>query len=380
MKKTRESSTSQIGIAEKRNLVACLANMGFTHIEITMYGETNANLISEGFTPSPLSIEAETQQWYDVIHAQPNRYGGYMKVYDRTVFCGIEGISGFAYDTATPIGTASSASTDGESTWCGRYYRYLRTNVGASHIETGDIQCPIPEITGQAFGGNFFTDQAGAKSCVSHFRTIANAFYAENGKTCVFLNNPNFSEVTSGWWDGAYSENGIVCYDYYGGARGTGKVHPGDYAYEINQVYAGTSPTAGYGIGTADLPQFIGEWGDLSNSISINGTRSGDNFATGSTNLYEWVDYWRRYLNTMTDLVDAGKVIGYNYWGGWEDQNTSILDKSGSGASSQYFPNWRGQMLSHYLLNGRMARNPIINNGTYTEASPSFGGRDMFYT
>lgn len=384
MKKTRESSSSQIGTTEKRNLIACLANMGFTHIEITMFAETNADLISHGFTPSPQSIEAETQEWYDLIHAQANVYGssvfgGYMKVFDRPVFCAMGDnngeIVGYTRETATPLGTAASSSTDGEATWLGRFRRYLVTNVGLSRFQTGDIMCPAPEITGTAFGGNFFTNQAGAVTYVKQCHVLFDSLVTGG----IFLNNPNFSEVTTGWWDGtAYTDTGFVCYDYYGAYRGTGKVRPEDYEYDINQTWAGTS-LDGYGIGSASIPQFVGEWGDLSGSISIPGVRTGDNFVAGTTKVEDWVQYWRRFLTTLTTLVDAGKVTGFNYWGGWEEQNTSILKKTGSGSSSVYTPNWRGQILSTFLRGGGIKRNPVITTGAFTEASTSFGGRAQNY-
>lgn len=564
MKKTRENSSAQITTAEKQNLVACLANMGVTHVEITMFADDNASLISHGFTPSPRTIEAETQDWYSVIHAQPNVYGsgvfgGFLKVYDRAIFCGIEAIEGFAADTGTPVGTSAAiqiftdnftrgsvganyttaadggtgntwtvsgtelvgpaadgwkrscltvatyynftaqakvkkvgdqqlvvrATTDsnfpgygfqlrtgefrlerpglaqlgtaaktfsegsyyqvkvqcsgtaimgkvwldgtsepgtwdisitdstfssgligfsgqsstgvfddlvitpivGTTTWCERYYNYLLNHVTPAKFATGDIQCPVPEISARAFSGSFFTSQSGVITCVQQFHAIATALYATVGKTCVFLNNPNFSEVTSGWFGaGAYSDTGIVCYDYYGGYRRGNNLTPtdlslpADYTYDVNQTYAGTS-LAGYGVGTASKPQFFGEWGDLSGSIHLRkGTPTGDNWVTGTTSNEDWMTFWMQFLTAIKALVDAGKISGFNYWGGWEDQNTSILYKVGSGSNSQYFPNWRGQMLANfYKGNGGMARLPVIKAGTFTEANPSFGGRNMHF-
>lgn len=385
MKKTRESSNAQITRAEKENLVACAASMGVTHIEITMFADNNSSLISHGFTPSPLTIEAETQEWYDVIHAQSNVYGasvfgGYLKVLDRAIFCGIEAIAGFAADTGTPIGTAAAASTAGLTTWCGRYYNYLNTHVGASHIATGDIHCPIPEITGRAFSGSPFTDQTGMQNTTVQFHAIATAFYAAQGKTCTFLANPNFSEVSSGWW-GTYSDSGFNCFDYYGNARGTGSI-PADYTYDLGQVYAGVSPTAGYGISSGGYPIFWCEWGDLSGAVMPLGkgaVTSGDNFVSGTTTVELWMEYWINYLKALKVLVDAGKLVGYNYWGGWENQNTSIFYKTGSGASSQYYLNWRGQMLAAFFISNGLTRIPTLTSGSFSEADPSFGGRQMHF-
>lgn len=387
MKKTRESSNNQITLAEKQNLIACIASLGTTHAEITMFTPDNADLIAHGFTPSPRTIEAETQEWYDVIHAQPNVYGasvngGYMKVLDRAVFPNMEGIAGYSVDKTTPIGTAITAASDGNSTWCGRYYNYLNTHITAAKIATNDILCPIPEISGPAFSGNFWTTQSGAQTCTIEFHKVATAFYASVGKTCVFMNNPNFSEVSSGWW-GTYADTGIVCYDYYGNARGNRSVKPADYVFDLNQLYAGISPTAGYGIGTGGYPQFWCEWGDLSGSIYLgnNTVASGDNYVVGTTTVEAWMNYWIAFLKALRDnLVNTTpqKLKGFNYWGGWENQNTSILWKTGSGASSHYFPNWRGQILRDFFINDGRVRTPVPT-GAYTEANPSFGGRQQYY-
>lgn len=580
MKKMRESSNAQISLAEKQNLIACIASVGTTHVECVLFANDNADLIAHGFTPSPQTIEAETKEWYDVIHAQPNVYGasvfgGYLKVLDRSIFCGMEGIAGFPVDKNTPIGSASGINTftdnfnrtsigtdyatttsasgawsisnnrlqlvhagneftyniartavsygDGEytatvnkgsfgrdgvviclqgsgtspfwvgyavsisgtntviledvakieqnprpsiaidtsstfvtgtfytikvnksgstikvkvwdasttepvawlitatdstyssgffgfvtegfdktvlwddltisptfsltSTWTGRYRNYLYNHVGIDRVQTGDIYCPIAEISGPAFSGNFWTTQTGAVQCVIEFHKVANAFAAETGKSIIFMNNPNFSETSSGWWGpnaggNPYSDTGIVCYDYYGNQRGNQSVKPADYVFDLATIFAGQS-LAGYGIATGGYPQFWCEWGDLSGSIYLgnNTKQSGDNFVVGTTTVEEWTEYWIAFLKAIRDgLVNTTpqKLIGFNYWGGWESQNSSILIKTGSGPSSQYSLNWRGQILRNFFINDGMARTPIPN-GAYTEASPSFGGRQQTY-
>lgn len=391
MKKTREASASQITRAEKATLVACLALMGVTHVEITMFTPSNAKLIANGFTPSPQTIEAETQEWYDVIHSQPNIYGssvngGFLRVFDRAVFPEAGDNQGqlfnFPIETATPLGDHTTAATDGDSTWCGRYYNYLYNHVTAAHCESGDIQCPFAEISARAFSGAYFTNQAGAHTFVRECHLIATAWAASVGKTITFLNNPNFSEVSSGWWGGSpsvYTDSGFVCYDYYGAARSSAQTAPSDYQWELEQVYAGISPTAGYGIGAGGFPQVWGEWGDLSGSIKIPGKKTGDNFVVGTTIFEDWVNYWVNFIKMLTTLSDAGKLAGVNFWGGWEAQNTSLLYKTGSGANSQYFPNWRGQLVAQAFRGLTSGRRPVNILGTFTEASPSFGGRDMHY-
>lgn len=43
----------------------------------------------------------------------------------------------------------------------------------------------------------------------------------------------------------------------------------------------------------------------------------------------------------------AGHLVGFNYWGGWEGQDTSIVDKVGD----KYFLNFRGQILQTFFMN-----------------------------
>ncbi len=387
MKKSKDAISSQLTTAEKQNLVACLASAGITHVEITCLADDTALLVANGTTPSPRTAEAEVQDWYDVIHAQPNVYGpsvfgGTLKVLDRAVFCGIEGIFGFSFDTGTPIGTAASAPTDGNSTWMGRYYRYLYNHVTTAKVQTGDILCPIPEITGQAFSGHWFTDQGGAISLTAQMKILTDSFAAAAGKNLVYMANPNFSEVSSGFWSGYPSAGNIVCYDYYGNWNQISPVTPAGYIADLSSIFAGQS-LSGYGISTGGIPQLQCEWGDLSGSIQLQGQsqRTGDNFISGTTSIEAWHKFLIDFYKAYRDNLVPTKLIGFNYWGGWENQNTSILWKTGSGAGSQYFLNTRGQILAAFYKGNGLGRIPVNTNAsaTYSEADPSFGGRDMYY-
>lgn len=386
MKKQRESSNNQPTLAEKQNLIARLATAGVTHIEFTMLANDNADLISHGFTPSPKTIEAETQEWYDVVHAQPNVYGpsvygGYLKVIDRCVFANQEGIVGWSVDTGTPIGTAASAPTDGNSTWLGRVYNYYKNHVTFTRLQTGDLMCPTPEITGPAFG-TWWTNQSGAKTYCAEVKKLVDNLNSQLGITMAYVSNPNFSEVSSGFWDGYPAQGNVVCFDYYGNWNGVSPVTPAGYIADLNSIYAGQS-LSGYGISTGGIRQFHMEWGDLSGSIQLGGLsqRTGDNFVTGSTPGIEvWLQYLIRFYKAYKDnLVDTNKLLGFSYWGGWEGQNTSLLWKTGSGASSQYFLNSRGQILAAFFKGNGINRIPVQTTGSYTEASPSFGGRNMSF-
>ncbi len=198
------------------------------------------------------------------------------------------------------------------------------------------------------------------------------------------MNNPNWTELNSGWWGpnaggNPYTDTGIASYDCYGTFD---PVTPQGYVAGLSRNFAGQS-SAGYGIATGGIPQYWTEWGDLSGSIKIgnNTVRTGDNFAVGTTTVEPWMNYWIQFLKAIRDgMVNTSpqKLIGFNYWGGWENQNTSIMYKTGTGAASQYFLNWRGQILRNFFINDGMARIPVPT-GIYTEASPSFGGRQQYF-
>src|SRR5258708_4112019 len=135
MKKPYVCCNDQCTTVEKTYLFASISTKGVTHIAISVVMDDNARLISVGSTtPSPRTVESETQDWCSIIHAQPNvygsgTYGGFLKVIHRGAFCGIENIWGFPFDTGTALGTAASSAADGNTTWCGRYYRYLNNHA-----------------------------------------------------------------------------------------------------------------------------------------------------------------------------------------------------------------------------------------------------------
>lgn len=383
MKKQRESSNNQIGLAEKQNLVACLARMGVTHVEFTMFSNDNSDLISHGFTPSPLSIEDETKQWWDVVHAQPNIYGssvygGYLKVIDRNIWCDQEGISGFSKLTTLPVGTAAGAPTAGSSTWLGRNYRYLVNHVGLSRLQTGDMWCPTPEITGPAFSPNFWTNQSGAITYCNENKKLLDSITASLGITMAYTSNPNFADVSSGYWSGYSAQGNRVCYDYYGAHPSGGGIKPEGYVYDLSEIYAGRS-LDGYGLSTGGIKQFHMEWGDLSGSIYISPTavRNGNDFVPASVTIEPWHDALIKYYRAYRDNLIPAKLDGYSYWGGWQDQNTSIVYKTGSGDSSQYFPNSRGQILAAFFIGNGLGRIPVpTRDGTQSDG---WGGRGYAY-
>lgn len=346
MKKSKDTVTSQLTTAEKENLIACLATTGITHIAISVPMDIQSEMVAFGSTPSPRTISGETQDWCDVIHAQLSIYGEPLKVIHRGTLCGVEAIWGAGYiDGGLTIGSQGSAAGDGTNTLLGRYYLYLYTNVGISHVLDGDIFAPIPEGTTHAFDGHYWWPggtQANYVSAYSEFHTLTTTFGTSAGKSLVFMTHDNFSELASGWMNaGRFSDQNLAAADYYGQRQGATYVTPADYVYDWQQLYLGKDSNGGGGNNAGGYPQFWGEWGDLPGAVPT-GTEADD--AT-------WVAFLNEFYSAIRDNLVApnGHLIGFNYWGGWESQNTSIVTKTGSGASSVYSLNFRGKILQFYF-------------------------------
>jgi hypothetical protein len=354
MKKTKDSLTGQLTTIEKQDLVARIATMGVTHIAISVVMDDNSVITGNSTTPSPRTVEAETQDWCDVIHAQQSIYGQPLNVIHRGAFCGIESIFNFAYDTGTGVGTASSAATDGNTTWCGRYYRYLTNHVG-SHVLTGDIFAPIPEGSTHAFDGHFFTNQANYTALFPYLHTITTTYATAQGVTLTFMSHNNFSEVASGWIAGSiFSDQSLVGADYYGQRQGALFNRPQDYVTDWQQMYLGKDSATGGGNNAGAFNQFQGEWGDLPNALPSRAELTIESW------LSTLIQFYKGYRDHL--ITPNGHLVGFNYWGGWEGQNTSLLYKDTNG---KYQLNARGKVLAaFYSSQGGMIRTPVVTQGT----------------
>jgi hypothetical protein len=350
MKKSKDSLVQQLTTAEKTALVAAIKQTGCTHIAISVPMDDNDVFIDATSTPSPRTAEEEVQDWCDVIHAAG------LKVLHRGAFGGIEHIFDVPFDTTRDLGDADSAPTDGNDTWCGKYYRYLYDHVG-DHVVDGDIFAPIPEGTNTAFGDNFFTDQTGYMSLFPQLHLITTAYGTAKGKSVVFMSHNNFSEGASGWLAGSlFSDQSLVALDYYGGRQGSSHVYPTDYVYDWQQLYLGKDSSNGGNNQAGSYDQFWSEWGDLPAALPSSAEQSPE----------AWAHWLIQFYKALRDnlVPDNGHLIGFNYWGGWEGQNTSILSKTGSGASAVYSLNFRGKLLAAFFKSeGGMTRVPVITSG-----------------
>lgn len=352
MKKSKDTLTSQLSTAEKTALVAAIKQTGCTHIAISVPLDDNSVWVSAGSTPSPRTVEAETMDWCDVIHAAG------LKVMHRGSFGGIENIFNVAYDTGTSMGNAASSATDGNSTWCGRYYRYLTLHVG-THVQSGDIFAPIPEGTTHAFDGHWFaSSQSAYMSLFTDLHTITNTYATAQSVTLTFMSHNNFSEIASGYMFGSvFSGQNMVGADYYGQRQGSKFVKPADYVTDWQQLYLGKDSNGGGANNAGGVQQFQGEWGDLPTAAP----------ASAEVSVEEWssflIQFYKGYRDSL--ISPNGHMVGFNYWGGWEGQNTSLLWKTGSGASSQYFLNFRGKIIAAFFKSqGGMVRSPVVTAGT----------------
>ncbi len=370
MKKSKDTLTSQLSIEEKINLVACLATLGITHVAISVPLDDNSIWIAAGSTPSPNTVENETQEWCDVIHSQLSMYGLPLKVIHRGSFGGVENIFGVAYDNAaTARGSAASSSTDANTTWCGKYYRYLYNHVG-DHVITGDIFAPIPEGTTHAFDGHMFVDNTGSGTIANYvqlftdFHTITNTYMAAKGVTAIFMSHNNFSEIASGWMPTSlFTNQGLVGFDYYGQRKGAAYVNQEDYLYDLQQLGIGKDSNGGGSNNAGGFTQFWGEWGDLPGAVTT----------LGESNQVQWDSWLVAFYKTIRDNLvtpNGGStgLVGFNYWGGWEGQNTSLLVKTGSGVTARYSLNFRGKILRDFYLNDGGVRAPKITSGSAADS------------
>ncbi len=366
MKKSKDTLTGQLSTAEKISLVKTLATLGITHIAISVPMDDNSVFTDAGTTPSPKTVEYETMEWCDIIHAQDSVYGEKLKVIHRGTFAAIENIFSVAFDdAATPPGDAASASTDGNDSWCGKYYGYLHNHVG-DHVLDGDIFAPIPEGTTHAFDGHMFVDNSGSGTIANYaqlfadLHTITDAYATEKGVLLVFMSHNNFSELTSGWIpESLLTDQGVAGFDYYGQRQGSAAVNPEDYLYDLQQLGQGKDSNGGGANNAGGFPQMWGEWGEFPSAVTT----------LGESNQTEWEAWLTAFYKTIRDNLvtpngGATGLIGFNYWGGWEGQNTSLLKKTGSGPKAVYSLNFRGTLLREFFLNDGAFRAPKIMSGS----------------
>jgi hypothetical protein len=300
-----------------------------THIAIAAPLNTDAQFRAAGTIPSPRTAETYYQKWCDTIHAAGS------KVLHRGTLSEIEGIWGFTKAVGSnriPAGTASSAATDGTTTLLGRMYQHINRLATSGAIVSGDILAFLPERTEGIFSDSTaFLPNTGAgvqTNFVNFFadlRTIENTILANLSITGVITGYTanNFSELSSGWLPaGIFTTPNIVAFDHYGTADSSAT--SSTMNNDLRTVYSAKG----------NLSLFHQEWADHWN---------------GSMPENQRLKYLKGFYDMWQKLANEGKLIGFNYWGGWsssEGSAESILDSLGGG---NYRVNSRGLLLASYF-------------------------------
>lgn len=325
MKETKDTVNGQPPDSDIMNLVTAIyGGLKPTHMAVSMPLDPQADFITNGNFPSPRTVDANFKIWFDTIHASG------AKVMYRGTFSNMENIYNFPFlpdgnPGFIPQGTAASAPTDGNTTWLGKMYQRI-LQIG-TNFKPGDIWAPFPEQTSYVFSSQSFL--SGTPSLNDNFAqffadvvTVSQAAFAKIGiDGIVFgLTSNNYSEVRSGWLESSvFSNAGVIALDYYGNYNNDGYA-PYQYYVDIQAV----SVDKGF-------PVFWEEWGDLQTESSDYATR---------------LTYFDAVCAQIAQMVTDGFLIGFNYWGGWADQNTSILDQNADGT---YQLNGQGLILAKYF-------------------------------
>lgn len=368
MKWTKDTVTNQPSDATIENIVRFGAeNFNLTHLSVC-FPIDPLSFYPAGFTPKPRTVVGCYQKWVDEIHARG------LGVLHRPVSFGMEGDSGFLWRVDAnryPMGTATSAPTDGNSTWLGILYKWIIDNP--TLFKDGDIFAPFPERTQGLFDNppgvhsfvpitapgiqqnyvNFFID-------VKSITTTAFALIGKSVKTGYTADN--YSEVRSGYLPQAlYNATGVAAFDYYQNYSGTG-FGAAPLSEDLDAVY--------YSKGK---PLFWEEWGATPDMIRAdNAARDsvppGGAVMADGNGVFHTLIFWgltahpenriklyKDVFNTIADKYDQGKIIGFNYWGLWDtgENDTGLIAINGSSAKyANFYMRPEGYILQSFYNDG----------------------------
>lgn len=370
--------SGQLTQAQITELVGLAASMGATHFQNLFFMDTNtqmqANYSAYSSNYNLRTLEADTQLWADICHAAG------LKVVYRGSWSGIKGNNNFAfvkYGTGTfvPVGTPASAASEGETTYCGKMYRFLNTNIGVSHLANGDIIAPISEFTEFLSNANYtwFDTSGGVQAGIYDFFTkmkqVVDNFATANNLTLGFWSIVNYSEYLSGYLNNTLpAAQGIIPIDYYGHSGGYSNgvhVSPANYVTDWLAVRTQVGG-AGYPLHQTELGGIFGDsW------PSLNG---GDIFSPKITTYEDSAHYQIRLYKAYRDsLVDPGYMSGVSQWGFWSGQNSSIVFYTGG----HYYLNYFGQLYSAFIKGNGIRRIPVprVTSGILD----SWGNRSVYF-
>jgi hypothetical protein len=308
MKLTKDVVTHQPGADVINAVVKNLKIVvGPSHIAISVPLDPSGDYPPSS-TPAPQSAEAFTQTWCDAIH------GAGMGVLFRGTFCGIEGLYGFTQRVGSKRLLPWSA-------WIDKSVIYILNN--SRFFQAGDIWAPLPERTEGIFqdATSFlpYDDPPGIQQTyVDFFGSLqdrsVNAFAAIGRQVEAGLAANNYSEVASGWlMQSLFDHAGVAAFDHYGLNH-----TPAEMDADLRSIY-----------GRRRQGMFLQEWADY-----WNGKPPPDPVAETS--------YLENMYGVCQQLVNEGKLEGFNYWGGWPGAAESILN-------SDFSLNYRGNVLARFF-------------------------------
>jgi len=317
MKYTKDVMSHQLTDERIKNLVATLKMLDINYIALAIPMDASADY-PEGNKPAPRDAYVFTQKWADAVHAQG------LHILWRGTWSGLEGINGFPKlvgDKRFPAGTADSAPKDGDATWLGKTWRYIVDNP--RFFEAGDIWAPLPERTEDIFqDARSFLPYTGAgiQANYSNFFTdlkqVSEMAFAKIGKPVICgLTTNNYTEVKSGWIpQSLYDAQAFTVIDYYGSNHS-----PGEMESDIRQMYT-----------MHKKPVFVQEWSDYWNSqLSPSGRTA----------------YLNQIYAILLKLSGEGVLVGFNYWGGWDNTTESVITEDAGG----FHLNYRGELLRDFF-------------------------------
>lgn len=360
-----DGGSGQLTLAQKQEMLALAVQCGATHFQNHLFMDTDAqmqaNYSEYAANYNRLTLEQETQEWADVVHA-----AGLKNIY-RGSWSGIKNNNGFPYATYggahfIPLGTVAGAASEGETTYCGKIWRFMNVNVGASRWQDGDIMAPISECTEFLSNSSkrWFDNSAGDQTAMQNFfmtlKDVVDAYGASIGKSIGFFTIVNYSEYRSGYLGQTLpNDQGIIAIDYYGHYNASNGTNDEPSNYVADWIAVRNATFSGKPLYQTEMG---GIWGDSWPSRVSNYEDS----------VKFQMDFYKAYRDS---LIDPGLMTGMSNWGFWSGQNSSILRYSGG----HYYLNSYGQIWANFMRGNGMGRIPVPNSTIWD----SFGNRSNYF-
>jgi hypothetical protein len=186
------------------------------------------------------------------------------------------------------------------------------------------LWAPLPERTEGIFSESSSFLSHGGLGIQANYATFFNdlkkvsdlAFVKINKNVSTGFTANNFTEVASTWLlKSIFDTAGLIVIDHYGSSHTTGEMDT-----DIRKIYSM------YG-----RQVFLQEWGDYWNSGLPDSQR---------------IEYLNNMYAVFQKLVNDGILIGFNYWGAWDNNLEGILKTTGN---NTYAINDRGLVLRNFF-------------------------------